>query len=190
MKVRRFFLKKIIKGNNIAVLLQRRVYLLPITICCGIYRLSSSSTASSGIAPTFLAASFPSLNRTRVGIAEISKEEANSLSSAVSTFPILYSGCSSEIFSRTGAIKRQGPQYSAQKSTSTVPLEISELKLLEVNFTVGIFMIIPFLLRTRLKKPGFSSSFRLCSFLATFSLCVDNKRLFASPVKLFCPIFI
>ena len=75
-----------------------------------------------GAAPTWREASCPSLNSIKVGIDMMPNLAAvpgfsSTLSLTILTLPL----SDLEIYSSAGAIMRQGPHHSAQKSTTTGP---------------------------------------------------------------------
>src|ERR1700733_9884896 len=79
-----------------------------------------------GAAPTWREASWPSLNSISVGIDMMPYFDATPGFSSTLSLTILTLPLSEwEISSKAGAIMRQGPHHSAQKSTTTGPLALS-----------------------------------------------------------------
>ena len=94
-----------------------------------------------GAAPTFWAASLPSLNSISVGIDRMPSLPATPGFSSTLTLAILTLPCISvAISSSEGPIILQGPHHSAQKSTTTgsEDLRTSASKLASVTFEVAI----------------------------------------------------
>src|SRR5271166_58385 len=84
------------------------------------------SSFAFGAAPTWREASWPSLNSIKVGIDMMPNLAAvlgfsSTLSLTILTLPL----SDLEISSKAGAIMRQGPHHSAQKSTTTGSLALS-----------------------------------------------------------------
>ncbi len=85
----------------------------------------SSSSASAGRAPGWAKTRTPSRKAISVGIERMPAAAASCCSASVSTLPKTMSGCVSEAASNTGAKARHGPHHAAQKSTRTMPSEVT-----------------------------------------------------------------
>src|SRR5205807_6336710 len=103
-----------------------------------------------GAAPTWREAISPPLKIIRVGI-DITPyfDAVFGLSSTLSFTILTLSPIAPAISSSAGAIMRQGPHHSAQKSTTTGPFALSTSASKLASDTLPTLMVIPFVLRAR-----------------------------------------